>query len=284
MTDGPATHAGHDMDTGTQTVRAWTTDDGVGVIELARPERRNALHEDMYWAVPQLIEAYEADAAVKCVLVTAEGSAFCAGGDVQAGADRAKRGDERYPAETGPGTDNPLLRMARMVLMLHESPKISIAALPGPAVGAGIGIALAADLRIAATSATLVPGWGRLGFSGDFGGTWFLARMMGPGRALAALIDDTPITADEALAMGLYNRVVPDDELRGEAMAWAARIASGPQAAYRFMKANVRDAQQLPLREALPLESDRMRASGETEDHREAVRRWLREARAKRGG
>lgn len=284
MTDGPVAHTAHDRDTGTRTVRAWTTDDGVGVIELARPERRNALHEDMYWAVPQLIEAYDADDAVKCVLVTAEGSAFCAGGDVQAGADRAKGGDERYPAETGTGTANPLLRMARMVLMLHESPKISIAALPGPAVGAGIGIALAADLRIAATSAKLVPGWGRLGFSGDFGGTWFLTRMMGPGRALAALIDDTPITADEALAMGLYNRVVPDDELREQAMAWAAQIASGPQAAYRFMKENVRDAQQLPLREALPLESERMRASGETEDHREAVRRWLREARAKRGG
>jgi 2-(1,2-epoxy-1,2-dihydrophenyl)acetyl-CoA isomerase len=89
-------------------------------------------------------------------VITAAGSSFCAGGDVQSGVERNKRGEPRYP-EQSDGI-NPLERMARMVLMLHESPKISIAALPGPAVGAGIGIALAADLRIAATSAALIPG------------------------------------------------------------------------------------------------------------------------------
>jgi 2-(1,2-epoxy-1,2-dihydrophenyl)acetyl-CoA isomerase len=268
-----------DIATGTPTVRAWTAG-RVGVIELNRPDRRNALHEDMYDTVPRLIEGFEADDSVRCLLVTAAGSAFCAGGDVQSGAERTKRGEERYP--DAPDAPNPLLRMASMVLRLYESPKISIAALPGPAVGAGIGVALAADLRIAAASATIIPGWGRLGFSGDFGGTWFLTCMLGPGRALAALIDDMPITSAEAERLGIFNRVVPDDQLRDEAMAWATTIAAGPQAAYRFMKANVRDAQQLPLREALPLESDRMRDSGQTEDHRQAVKRWLREARANR--
>src|SRR5207244_8358942 len=92
---------------------------------------------------------------------------------------RTKRGEERYPDSWE--APDPLLRMASMVVRLYESPKISIAALPGPAVGAGIGIALAADLRIAAISAASIPGWCRLGFSGDFGGTWFLTR--GPGRA-----------------------------------------------------------------------------------------------------
>jgi 2-(1,2-epoxy-1,2-dihydrophenyl)acetyl-CoA isomerase len=106
--------------------------------------------------------------------------------------------------------------------------------------------------------------------------------MLGPGRALATLIDNTPITAAEAERLGVFNRVVPDDQLRAQALAWASTIAAGPQAAYRFMKENVRDAQQLPLRDALPRESDRMRASGQTEDHRQAVKRWLQQARAKK--
>jgi 2-(1,2-epoxy-1,2-dihydrophenyl)acetyl-CoA isomerase len=267
-----------EVPTGTETVRAWTAE-GVGVIELNRPERRNALHEDMFDAVPRLIEQYERDDTVGCLLITGAGNAFCAGGDVRAGADRSKRGETRDP-EPGDGRA-PLVHMARMVLMLHESPKISMAALPGPAVGAGIAIALAADLRIAAASTRLVPGWGALGFSGDFGGTWFLGRLLGAGRALATLIDDTPISSAEAERLGLFNRVVPDDQLRDEAMAWAKAVAAGPRAAYRFMKENVRDAQVLSLRDALPREAERMRASSDTEDHREAVRRWLRAAKAK---
>jgi 2-(1,2-epoxy-1,2-dihydrophenyl)acetyl-CoA isomerase len=267
-----------EVDTGTGTVRSWIAG-GVGVIELNRPERRNALHEDMYDAVPRLIERFEADDAVGCLLITGAGTAFCAGGDVQAGVERSKRGQGRYPEQGDP--DNPLLGMARMVLMLHESPKISIAALPGPAVGAGIGIALAADLRIAATSASLIPGWGRLAFSGDFGGAWFLTRMLGAGRALAVLVDNAPISSAQGERLGIFNRVVPDSELDDAAMSWAAAIAAGPQTAYQYMKENVRDAQQLSLRDALPRESDRMRASGQTEEHRQAVKRWLREARAK---
>ncbi|MFA1538144.1 enoyl-CoA hydratase/isomerase family protein [Actinomadura monticuli] len=254
------------VDSGTETVLG-RVEDGVGVIELNRPGSRNALHPEMYDAIPRLIEVHEADDEVGCVLVTAAGPAFCAGGDVRLGTGRDGGGDEDGAAA--------LTRLARMVVMLRESPKISIAALPGPAVGAGLGLALAADLRIAAASATLVGGWSRLAFSGDFGGAWSLTRALGPARALEFLIGTEPVDAAAGERLGLFNRVVPDGDLRAEALAWARRVAAGPRGAYALMKENIRDAQVMDLREALPRESERMIRSGRSAEHREAVRRWL---------
>jgi 2-(1,2-epoxy-1,2-dihydrophenyl)acetyl-CoA isomerase len=254
-----------EIPTGTTMVRAWR-DDGVGVVELNRPERRNALHPEMYAAVPQVLEKMDEDDSVRCIVVTAAGPTFCAGGDVRDGAPPLS-----------------LDEMARMVVKLYGSPKITIAALPGPAVGAGIGIALAADLRIAAASAALVTGWAGLAFSGDFGGTWFLTRMIGPARALELLIGNGRIESADALRLGIFNKVVADGELRAEAMAWARAISDGPQVAFRFMKANVRDAERMDLVEALPRESERMRRSGQTDEHREAVRRWLERSRQRSG-
>jgi 2-(1,2-epoxy-1,2-dihydrophenyl)acetyl-CoA isomerase len=255
-----------DVDSGTATVRAYI-ESGVGVIELNRPERRNALHPEMYDAIPRLVERYGSDDAVGCIMLTGAGTAFCAGGDVRGAGSRS--GDQ-------------LAHQARSVAVLQESPKITMAALPGPAVGAGASLALAADLRIAAESASLITGWARLGLSGDFGGAWFLTRLLGAPRALAALIDNATISSAEALSLGLFNKVVPDEQLPAAAMAWAGAIASGPQTALRFMKQNVRDAASLPLREVLPLESERQTLARRNEDHREAVRRWLAEAEARR--
>jgi 2-(1,2-epoxy-1,2-dihydrophenyl)acetyl-CoA isomerase len=266
-----------EIDTGTETVRAEVRD-RVGVITFNRPERRNALHPDMYEAVPRVLERFYADDAVGCVLVTAAGNAFCAGGDVRAGG-RRRAGSDAPPSPEDAGAM--LAASARMVLLLHESPTISIAALPGPAVGAGIGIALAADLRIAAESARLIPGWAKLAFSGDFGGPWFLTQFLGASRALAVLVDDETIDAAAALELGLFNRVVPDAELADAAFGWARSIAAGSQTAQRFMKENVQQATRLSLRDALPLESERMARSALTEEHRAAVREWLASADAK---
>jgi 2-(1,2-epoxy-1,2-dihydrophenyl)acetyl-CoA isomerase len=263
------------VDSGTGTVEAEITD-GVGLIVLNRPERRNALHPDMYDAIPRLIERFDAATEVGCILLTGAGSAFCAGGDVRGGAERRPREGGSQDGDQDPG------HFARMVLMLRDSPKISIAALPGPAVGAGVGLALAADLRIAARSARLIGGWGRLAFSGDFGGTWFLTRMLGHARALEFLLGDTPIDADAAAGLGLFNRVVPDANLPVAALAWAKEIAAGPREAFGLMKENVRDAQRLDLDRALPLESARMARSAQTDEHRRAVKRWLAEMNARR--
>ena len=261
--------------------------DGVGVITLNRAERRNALHPEMLDAVPALVQRFSTDPEVGCILLTAAGTAFCAGGDVRDGIDRRRQAGSRLADGAVPDVEaaaRALAHDARMVLALHESPTISLAALPGPAVGAGIGIALAADLRIAATSARLVPGWARLGFSGDFGGAWLLTRLIGPARTLELLVDGEGLDAATALGLGVFNRVVPGEELGEAAFEWARRIASGPRAAHASMKQNVAEPSVLSLREALPLEADRMARSGQTEDHRAAVRAWLEAATAKAEG
>jgi 2-(1,2-epoxy-1,2-dihydrophenyl)acetyl-CoA isomerase len=269
-----------DLDTGTETVRAWI-EDQVGVIRFNRPERRNALHPDMYWAVPDVVRRFDADDRVRCILVTAEGTAFCAGGDVVGGVNR-NQAEGAAPVEEKPHPPiDPDLSIGAMVVLLHESPKVSIAALPGPAVGAGVGVALCTDLRIVAESAKLIPGWGNLAFSGDFGGTYFLSRMLGPTRALDLMIENATLTAQQGHDLGLFNRVVPDADLDAAAMAWAAKIAAGPAQTWDYMKQNVWEAQRMTLREFLPRESRRMALSGQTEDHRDAVRRWLRAAKEK---
>ncbi len=268
------------LDTGTETVLAETTD-GVGVVTLNRPERRNALHRDMCDAVPAILERFIVDPEVGCIVVTGAGAAFCAGGDVRDGAERRTGKDAGAAAPSVDKASAILCRNARMVRLLHESPKVTIAALPGPAVGAGLGIALAADLRIAARSARLIPGWGRLGFSGDFGGPWFLTQLVGASKAIELFVDNVDLDAHAALDLGLVNRVVADDELRGSTLAWARAIASGPRAAWTLFKANVREAERLPLAEALASESERMVRSGLTDDHRAAVKRWLSDATAR---
>ncbi len=270
------------IETGTETVLAEVAD-GVGIITLNRPERRNALHYEILETVPQLLERFVEDPAVGCIMVTGAGRSFCSGGDVGGGTFRRPPSGDAPPGKsTAKEQGQMLAEDARMIRMLFECPKITLAALPGAAVGAGMSLALAADLRIAGSSATLIGGWGRLGFSGDFGGPWLLTRMVGPTRALEFLIENTVIDADRAEALGLFNVVVPDEDLRSAAAAWASRIADGPRAAYRYFKENVREAEHLSMAEALPREGERMALSAGTDDHRRALKHWMEEAAAKR--
>lgn len=271
--------AAQQIDTGTATVLAEVAD-GVGSITLNRPERRNALHAEMYEAVPRLLERFAAADDVGCVLITGAGDAFCAGGDVRDGGsakdippgDR----DQQIAARAAILADN-----ARMVSLLHNLPKVTIAALPGAAVGAGMSIALSTDLRIAARSARLIPGWAKLAFSGDFGGAWLLTHLVGPSKALELLIADAAIDADTAAHLGLFNRVVDDADLPAAARAWATTLAAGPTSAFAGTKANVLDALRLSLDEALLPESERMVRSALTREHRDAVKAWLATANKK---
>ncbi|KKW65404.1 enoyl-CoA hydratase-related protein [Mycolicibacterium elephantis] len=271
--------AAQQIDTGTATVLAEVAD-GVGSITLNRPERRNALHAEMYEAVPRLLERFAAADDVGCVLITGAGDAFCAGGDVRDGgsAKDVPPGDrgQQIAARAAILADN-----ARMVSLLHNLPKVTIAALPGAAVGAGMSIALSTDLRIAARSARLIPGWAKLAFSGDFGGAWLLTHLVGPSKALELLIADAAIDADTAAHLGLFNRVVDDADLPAAARAWATTIAAGPTSAFAGTKANVLDALRLSLDEALLPESERMVRSALTQEHRDAVKAWLATANKK---
>ncbi|MDO8361573.1 MAG: enoyl-CoA hydratase-related protein [Actinomycetota bacterium] len=269
------------IDAGTDVVRLEVVD-GIGLITLNRPDRRNALHHEMYAPMRAAIEEFNTADDVGCIVLTGEGSGFCAGGDVRDGRVREPGAPRPTIEEAGAS----LLADAQVARMLHESPKLTIAAVNGPAVGAGLSLALSCDLRIMARSATFIPGWGKLAFSGDFGGTWFLTRLVGPSKALELLVLNTKVTADEALALGLANRVVDDAEFPAAWREWADRFATGPRDAVALMKQNVQQALIEPLSTALAAESLRMATSARTQDHKEAVRAWMdkREPDFRRGG
>jgi 2-(1,2-epoxy-1,2-dihydrophenyl)acetyl-CoA isomerase len=255
--------------TGTDVVRIEIAS-RVAVVTLHRPERRNALHHEMYAPIRRALAEFADRADVGCVVLTGAGSGFCAGGDVTG--EGARPGVDR--SDTAAHEAN-LLEDAQLVVALHEHPKLTLAAVNGAAVGAGMSLALACDFRIAAASARLTTGWGRLGFSGDFGGAWFLTRLLGPARALDLLVSGSTVDADTALDLGLVHRIAPDAEFGDAWRAWARALGHGPTSAFASMKANVDDAALLPLADALVRETARMSASARTRDHREARRAWL---------
>jgi enoyl-CoA hydratase/carnithine racemase len=154
---------------------------------------------------------------------------------------------------------------------LHELEKPTLAALAGPAAGAGFALALACDLRIAAESAFVTAAYVRLGLSGDYGGSWFLTRLVGPARAREIYFTGDRLDARECERLGIVNRVVPDAELEREAFALARRIAAGPPIALRYMKENLNRALGESLRSCLDAEAERMVQSATTEDYAEAV-------------
>jgi 2-(1,2-epoxy-1,2-dihydrophenyl)acetyl-CoA isomerase len=252
------------LDTGTDDLLA-RVEDGVAIVTLNRPERRNALTGAMLKALAGVLAGLEADDDVACVVLTGAGGAFCAGGDVK---DMAAGGD-------GMAFDALVQRQRRnhhgTAGRLHRMPKPTIAALPGPAAGAGLSLALACDLRYAAESAFLTTAFARVGFAGDYGGTWFLTRLVGPAKARELYFFAERVAAAEALELGLVTAVIEDDDLEAEVLGRARRLASGPRLAYAYMKENLNRALTGTLEEALDLEATHHLHTGLTEDHREAA-------------
>ena len=262
------------IDTGTGHLLAHE-EDGVAVITLNRPQARNAMSSAMNGALATVLERAERDAAIRCVVLTGAGGAFCAGGDVKGMA--ARGGAAGGP---GPSLDerihqqrlNQRSTAGRMYLM----PKPVLASLPGPAAGAGLSLALSADLRIMADSAFITTAFARVGFSGDYGGSFFLSNLVGSGKAKELYFLSDRVGADECLQLGIANRVVPAARLEAETMALARRLASGPTAAYRYMKENFnRAAMGGSVVECLDLEATHHVHTGLTEDHRNAARAFV---------
>jgi enoyl-CoA hydratase/carnithine racemase len=199
------------------------------------------------------------------VLLTGAGRAFCAGGDT-----KTMARDGRLPS---PAERTALLRQEHEIpLALHRLPKPTLAALPGAAAGAGLSLALACDLRIAAESAFVTTAYARLGLSGDYGGSWFLTRLVGTARARELYFGADRVDAAACERLGLVNRVVPDSDLEKEALDWARRLAAGPPVALRLMKDNLNRALAEPLESLLDLEAERMVEGAQSEDYLEAVR------------
>jgi 2-(1,2-epoxy-1,2-dihydrophenyl)acetyl-CoA isomerase len=158
---------------------------------------------------------------------------------------------------------------------LHELPKPTIAMVRGAAAGAGLSLALACDLRIAGDTARFGTAFARVGYSGDFGGSYFLTRLVGTAKARELYFTADLVDAPQALALGLVNRVVPDARLEEETMALAARLARGPRVAYRYMKKNLNAAETGTLKDVFDLEAWHHTRTGMTEDHREAARAFV---------
>lgn len=244
-------------------------DDGVAVITLNRPERRNAFTTAMMVALGETLRAVELDPEVSCVVLTGAGGAFCAGGDVKAMA----AGDDvsGSPLSYHDRVLAQQINQRETAGRLYEMPKPTIAALPGAAAGAGLALALACDLRIAAESAILTTAFAKVGLAGDYGGSWFLTRLLGPARAKELYWLSEKLTAREAERLGLINQVVPNDAFEQHTMALAHRLAVGPRVAYGLMKQNVNRAIDAPLQDCLDLEVVHHFHTATTRDHAEAA-------------
>ena len=225
-----------DWPTGTDVVTI-ARHDRVAVITFNRPERRNALHHEMFDPIQRALAEFADDDRVGCIVLTGAGTAFCAGGDVTG--EGARPGVDRHDRAAHAAN---LLADAQLSRRLYEHPKLTLAAVNGAAVGAGLSLALACDLRVATATARLTTGWARLAFSGDFGGAWFLTQLVGPSRALELLVTNEPIAAARALELGLVNRVVPDADFDD---AWTA---SGARAGERTHRRLRRDEGERPRR------------------------------------
>jgi 2-(1,2-epoxy-1,2-dihydrophenyl)acetyl-CoA isomerase len=250
-------------DTGTPEIEC-TVRERVARITLNRPEARNALTMGMKEALYCLLRDLEDDLEVGCFLLTGAGNAFSAGGDTK-----------QMQREGKPPSLQARQRQLRweheVPRMLHQSTKPSIAALPGAAAGAACSIALACDLRIASESAFIVTSFAKLGLSGDYGGSWFLTQLVGPSKAREIYFTAERVDASTCLDLGILNRVVPNDSLQDEAMAWATKIAAGPPIALRWMKSNLNRAINADLETCLDYEADRMVRGALTDDYTEAV-------------
>ncbi|HEX7216860.1 MAG TPA: enoyl-CoA hydratase [Methylomirabilota bacterium] len=244
--------------------------DAVAVLTLNRPERLNAMSRPMLDALLEALPRLADDASVGVIVLTGAGRGFCAGGDVKAMAEGNELGGQTMEEKA-----QALRSRMEASRWLHELPKPTIAMMRGPAAGAGLSLAMACDMRIASDTVRLGTAFARVGYSGDFGGSYYLTQLVGTAKARELYFTADLLDAQQALGLGLVNRVVPDARLEEETMALAARLARGPRVAYRYMKRNMNAAESASLKDMLDLEAWHHTRTGMTEDHREAARAFV---------
>ena len=259
------------IDTGTNDLLG-RVEGHVAVLSFNRPDRRNALSEGVYSGFERALPQVAADPDVRVLMVTGEGGAFCAGGDV-------KGMNERNKASSSSGAGSSLEerieglrhRQNLVSLAMRRLPQPVVAALPGAAAGAGLSIALAADVRIAAERAIVMTAFANVGASGDFGTSWFLPRLVGEARAKHLMFTTPRLSAREAEQLGILNVVLPDENFATAALEWCHDLASRAPVALRYMKENINRAMDVSLQSALDAEAVAMVRTMGTADHREAA-------------
>ena len=249
-----------------------STENGVTTLTLNRPERLNALSPAMTAGLREALERLATDHEVGAIVITGAGRGWCAGGDV-------KTMESRGRDQTFEDRVEGLRRAHQLPLLIRTIPKVVIASINGPVAGAGLGLALACDLRIAGKSARFGTAFARIGYSGDYGGSWSLTRLVGTAKARELYFTADIIDAEEAGRLGIVNRVVADEELAPETAVLARRIADGPRVALGYMKRNLFAAETESFQTVLDLEAAHQARCAFTEDHKEAVAAFVEKRR-----
>jgi len=257
-----------------------TQADGIATLTMNRPEVRNAMSGEMMAALTEALPRLAADQAIRVVVLTGAGGAFCAGGDVKGFASDASSGSGAGNGSGGGGFNleqrvQGLRTSMELSRWLHEMPKPTLAVIPGAAAGAGLSLALACDLRIAADTAKLTTAFSKVGLSGDYGGSYFLPYLVGAAKARELYFTADVISGQQAFDMGLVNKVAPADHLESEAQAFATHLAGLPTVAIGYMKKNLNAAQHGSLSDVMDLEAMHMIRTFMTEDHKGAAQAFV---------
>ena len=242
-------------------------DQALAIITLNNPSRANVLDVPMALALLEALESVAANSSVRALLITANGKYFCAGGDVHSMQD----GKRALPVIL----DELLKPMHAAIRIVSELSIPVVSAINGPIGGGGIGVALCADLVLAAESMKLRGGYSAIGLTPDVGGSWFVTQRAGVARAKEIFLTNRPVPAAECLRMGLIDAVYPDAELAAAARALGHQLAKGPAQSQARIKALINAAPAHSLLAHLDAERDAMYASGDTEDGREGIRAFI---------
>ncbi|GAB2974244.1 enoyl-CoA hydratase-related protein [Amycolatopsis acidiphila] len=252
----------------TEDVLLTADTDGVRTLTLNRPKAYNSLTVELKECLLAALREAAAAPDVRAVVLTGAGKAFCAGQDLKEHVGLLQA-DDPSPLRTVADHYNPIVRT------IVDMPKPVVAAINGPAAGAGAAFAYAADLRIAAASANFLMAFANVGLGPDSGASWTLQRLVGYGRAAELMLLARTVQADEAKQLGLVGEVVPDEELAGRAHAVAAKLAAGPTVSYAKIKEVLTAAAESSLEDALLAEDAAQTVLGSTADHREAVEAFV---------
>lgn len=258
-------------------IRWDLADTGVLTLSFDRPEVKNAIDTAGQKLLVRRLDDAARHPGVKVVVLTGTGSSFCTGADIRTmGAPDPEDAIAREYGQTPlwQATEARIDRLKHLAgasLQLHGMGKPTIAKLRGPAAGMGFSMALACDFRIAADNAFFISSFAKIGTSGDYGGSYFLTQLVGPSKAKEIYMFSDRVQADEALTLGMVNRVVPDAELDAATDAFALRLAQGPAMAYRYIKQNIHAAAHQTVEEVFDLEARNMIRCRLSEDCQEAL-------------
>lgn len=242
---------------------------GVGIVTLNRPDKLNAFNDELTFSLQDALKEMEKDQAVRAIIITGAGRGFCSGQDLQSRSISQEMGQRPSLGDSIRRRYNPI------VIKIRRLEKPVIAAVNGVAAGAGASLALACDFRIMAQNANFIQSFTKVGLVPDSGSTFMLPRLIGATRAFELMLTADKLDADEALRLGLVNKVVPVEAVMSEALSLAERLAQGPTKAFGLTKRAVNRALFADLEELLEYEASLQEIAGRSDDFQEGVKAFV---------